>query len=90
MVWIQQLLEAHNTTRINGVYVKTVPHITGDIVNMKAQTGYALHYNLNQTHMQALPDLPPTAPNPEKWELKFKDGKGFILVDDETETVRET
>jgi hypothetical protein len=29
----------HNTTRIGGKYVKTVPHITGDIVNSKSEAG---------------------------------------------------
>jgi hypothetical protein len=52
--------------------------------------GYALHWNLTTDHGSALPDEPSTgAPNPEMWELKYKSGKGFILVDDETETVRE-
>ena len=27
----------HNTTRVGGRYVKTVPHITGDIVNSKLE-----------------------------------------------------
>ncbi|KAF8182607.1 hypothetical protein BJ912DRAFT_977800 [Pholiota molesta] len=84
--------EVHNTTRIGGRYVKTVPHITGDVVNSQNQTGYALHYNLDTSdtsHAQPLADLPPTAPNPEVWKLEFKAGKGFVLVGDPTETVRE-
>jgi hypothetical protein len=36
-----------------------------------------------------LANLPPAAPNPEMWELRFKAGKGFILAGDETETVRD-
>ncbi|KAG5649972.1 hypothetical protein H0H81_001273 [Sphagnurus paluster] len=81
--------EVHDTTRIGGRYVKTVPHITGDIVNSKNQTGYALHYNVDTSHAQPLPNSPPTAPNPEMWQLEFKTGKGFVLVGDETETVRD-
>ena len=97
-IWLYNRKEAHNTTRVNGRYVRTVPHITGDIINStfrepaeipeensadlptgKDQTGYALHYNADSNHTQALPDLP-QAPNPEMWPLKFKAGKGFIHV----------
>ncbi|KAJ7877570.1 hypothetical protein B0H14DRAFT_3858975 [Mycena olivaceomarginata] len=83
--------EPHNTTRMYGRYVQTVPHITGDIVDTKHNLkGFALHWNLTSNHTAALPDEPSSgAPNPTMWELKYKSGKGFILVDDETETVRE-
>ncbi|KAK0228693.1 hypothetical protein IW262DRAFT_633761 [Armillaria fumosa] len=80
--------EAHNTTRIGGRYVLTVPHITGDILDTTHNKGFALHWNLDANHTTTLPDLP-NAPNPEVWELKHKDGKGFVLVDDTTETVRD-
>ncbi|KAJ6592007.1 hypothetical protein B0H10DRAFT_2441361 [Mycena sp. CBHHK59/15] len=83
--------EPHNTTKIYGRYVQTVPHITGDIVDTKHNSkGYALHWNLASDHITTLPDEPSSgSPNPAMWELKYKSGKGFILVDDDTETVRE-
>ncbi|KAH9984492.1 hypothetical protein BJV77DRAFT_914274, partial [Russula vinacea] len=66
----------HNTTRVNGRYVCTIPHITGNIVNTKVNEGYALHWNLNAKHTAALPSRSPNAPNPEFWKLKYKYGKG--------------
>ncbi|KAF8887121.1 hypothetical protein BD779DRAFT_1470841 [Infundibulicybe gibba] len=82
--------EPHNTTKIGGKYVKTVPHITGDILNTKLNTGYALHLNLDNTNTTILASNPPTKPNPEMWKLTYKDGKGFVLVEqDGKETPRE-
>ncbi|KAH0839398.1 hypothetical protein J3R83DRAFT_116 [Lanmaoa asiatica] len=73
---------------VHGKYVRTTPHITGDIVNTKVNKGYALHWNLDASRTAALPSHPPKAPNPETWELKYQAGKGFILVDD-PETVHD-
>ncbi|EGN96974.1 hypothetical protein SERLA73DRAFT_185239 [Serpula lacrymans var. lacrymans S7.3] len=73
----------HNTTRIGGKYVKTVPHITGDIVNTKKNVGFALHYNIDATGLAVLPATS-AAPNPELWALQHKHGKGFVLIDSES------
>ncbi|KAJ7858067.1 hypothetical protein B0H14DRAFT_3636880 [Mycena olivaceomarginata] len=78
--------EPHDTTKISGQWIQTAPHITGDIVDTKHNSGYALHWNLASDRITTLPDEPSSgSPNPEMWELKYKSGKGFILVDDETE-----
>ena len=42
--------------------------------------GYALHYNIDPTGAVAVPGTS-SDPNPEFWELTYKDGKGFILIE---------
>ncbi|VDB91691.1 unnamed protein product [Peniophora sp. CBMAI 1063] len=72
----------HSTTRQGGKRVQTVPHITGDIVDLKRNVGYALHYNLQPD--QRTPTAGSTsAPNPEVWQLTHKDNKGFVLVQED-------
>ncbi|KIY62966.1 hypothetical protein CYLTODRAFT_360694 [Cylindrobasidium torrendii FP15055 ss-10] len=63
--------EAHRTTKVNGKYVKTIPHITGNIVNTSKNTGYALHWNLDETEARPIPSTN-TAPNPQMWDLRPK------------------
>ncbi|KIY62574.1 hypothetical protein CYLTODRAFT_338121, partial [Cylindrobasidium torrendii FP15055 ss-10] len=70
--------EAHTTTRINGKYVKTTPHITGNIVDTSKNIGYALHWNLDETQTRPIPSTT-EAPNPEIWELKHRKN-GFELL----------
>lgn len=49
----------------------------------KESKGYALHFNLNTTRTEALPDSPPAAPNPEVWPLKHKKEKGWVLEEED-------
>ncbi|KAJ7658842.1 hypothetical protein DFH06DRAFT_1196068 [Mycena polygramma] len=62
----------HNTTRWKGRRVKTVWHITGDILDSSKEekTGYALHWNLADDQRSLLVDYPePGSPNPQVWAL---------------------
>jgi len=78
----------HNTTRMGGQYVKTVPHFTGDIVDTKKNVGYTLHYNVDPAVPSPLAATS-SAPNPELWELTHKAGKGFVLIDNDEEIVHD-
>ncbi|KAG6843356.1 hypothetical protein H0H87_003419 [Tephrocybe sp. NHM501043] len=85
---IRQGVMIDRCVHIGGQYVKTVPHITGDIVDSKKNVGFALHYNVDNTGTQPIAATT-SAPNPELWELKHKEGKGFILVSGSDEEVRD-
>lgn len=50
--------------------------------------GYALHYNVDPNGTATVPETS-SAPNPEFWELVYKNGKGFILIEGDEEIERD-
>lgn len=49
----------------------------------KKNMGFALHYNINASRT-VVPPATLTAPNPELWELQYRDNKEFILINSES------
>jgi hypothetical protein len=50
--------------------------------------GHALHYNVGANGTAVVPGTS-SAPNPEFWELTYKDAKGFVLIEGDEEIVRD-
>jgi hypothetical protein len=50
--------------------------------------GYALHYNVDANWTAVVPGTS-SAPNPEFWELMYKNGEGFVLIQGGEEIVRD-
>jgi hypothetical protein len=46
----------------------------------KKNVGYTLRYNLDPNGTAAVPGTS-SAPNPEFWELTYKNDKGFVLIE---------